>query len=333
MARRVIIAGLRRGGSLVSASEIRQMLGRAGREHDKDGLVEIVVDQKDDGVIYEMLEEGSTGVSSSFSNPDVLAMALMPEIQKSVITSIDDAKEWCERSFCKKPAVEKALDLLREVDAIEDRDNRLVATEIGACSAKFYFHPADVYSWWNNFKSIFDLGLENDEVAPAWALGNVPYDRIIGDMSDRREICSECTSRMPLGLSVMDGSLINVVSWWYLMGGPSPGPIRLACLDRRSGFGRYHAALNYLNRQAGWRMGDFFDDLSLRVKKGLLPELMPLCREKGLTKGRAQYLYNMGIEVPSDLVDVGNRFDEDIDDGFKKVIEKISRKYSAENSE
>jgi len=329
MSDRVIIVGLRRGGSLVPASELRQMMGRAGRDHDEEGVVELVVDEKDEGVIDEILSEGSTTVSSSLSDPDILAMSIMPEIHNGSVNSFEGAMIWCSRSFCPDPPVEKAMELLREVEAIkENADGTIEATPIGSCSARFYFHPADVYAWWCNFSSIFEFGLEDNELAPAWALGNVPFERVIGDMGDRRELASECASRLPLGLRAMKGSLINVVSWWYLMGGPSPGPIRLACLERRKGFGRYKAALNMLNSHAKWGMDDFFKDLELRVKKGLVPDLVPLGKLPGMNKSRSEYLYSLGARSSEDFGSMLRKLDEEIDDDFKKTIEEIARKCS-----
>ena len=327
MADRVVIVGLRRGGSLVPSSELRQMMGRAGREHDEEGIVELVVGKDDEGVISEILLEGATVVASSLSNPDILAMSLMPEIYRGNVKTTEAAMVWASRSFCSDPPLQKAMELLSEVEAIKEREGKLEATPIGSCAARFYFHPADVYAWWCNFGSLFEMGLENDELAPAWALGNVPSERIIGDLGERRELASECGSRMPFGLQIMKGSVINVLSWWCLMGGPSPGPIRLAALERRKGFGRYRSALDALNVAAGWGMEDFFDDLEMRIKKGLVPDLVPLCRFSGMNKERASYLYELGVRAPCDFGLMMGRLDEEIDDDFKQTIENIARKH------
>lgn len=325
MADRVIIVGLRRGGSLVPSSEIRQMMGRAGRDHSEEAIVELIVDEKDEGIIHELLKEGSMTVESSFSNPDILATSLMPEIHKRNVKTVEGAMVWCSRSFCENPAIDKALELLYEVDAVTETNGVLEPTPIGSCAAKFYFHPADVFTWWTNFTHLFDSGLENHELGPAWALGNVPYERIIGDLGERREIASECHIKMPLELDIMKGSVINVITWWYLMGGPSLGPLRLSCLERRKGFGRFRSALLYLNRHAGWEMEDFFDELDLRVRKGLPPELVPLCKFDGINKTRAVYLYSLGVECLKDFEGAINKIEDVDDDEFKQAVKKIAR--------
>jgi len=331
MADRVVIVGLRRGGVLIPASELKQMMGRAGRSHDDQGVVELIVEDKDEGVAAEMLEDGGLTVKSSLSNVDLLAMSLIPEIHRGAITNPKQAEDWCARSFCPEPPLAGAFELLREVEAITVKNDRLEATVIGSCAARFYFHPADVFAWHRNFTNLFDMGLETDEVASAWALGNVPFDRIIGDLGEKRELASDCKSRLPIGLKIMSGSVINTIGWWYLMGGPSPGSIRLAFLERRKSFGRYRAALSMLNKHCGWRMDDYFDELELRVRKGLPPHLVPLCKFEGMTKGRADYLYNLGVKCGQDFVTIDNKLDDDIDDEFKETIERIAGQFRTES--
>lgn len=329
MADRVVIVGLRRGGSLIKASELRQMMGRAGREHGEGAVVELIVDSSDEGAVDEMLGDGATMVESSLSNPDMLAMALMPEIDRGKVFDRASAEEWCSRSFCPSPPVGGALELLREVQAVAQKEGRMEATPVGSCAAKLYFHPADVHAWWRNFSEVFELGLEGHEMAPAWALGNIPFDRVVGDLGKRRGLATECRERLPFGLDVMEGSLINVLSWWYLTGGPSPGAIRPACLERRRGFGRHRAALDLLNRAAGWGMEDFFDELELRVRKGITPDLVPLCRHEGISKARASYLKGLGVTSVDGLASLVGRLDEEIDDDFRETIERIARRCGA----
>lgn len=325
MADRVIVVGLRRGGSLIPASELKQLMGRAGRNHEGEGVVELVVHDSDEGVYHDMVTEGASSVSSSLSDEDILATSIIPEICRGEVSSIESAMVWVSRGFCQNPPVAKALELLREVEAIEDRGGRFVATPIGECAAKYYFHPADVYSWWCNFRDVFELGLESEELAAACALGSVPFDRIVGDLGDSREVASECGQRIPFGMQVMKGSLVNVVSWWYLMGGPPIGPLRLSVLERRRGFGRYLSLLRELNKVAGWGMDSFFDDLEVRVQKGVGQEMVPLCRLPGINKTRAKYLFDIGVRERRDFGAIVDKLSEEIDDDFKSTIRIIAR--------
>jgi len=300
------------------------MIGRAGREHDRTGIVKLLVDHDDEGRLDEVMKSGGTTVVSAMSNPDLLASVLLPEICRGAVKTLGEIKSWCSRSFCEVPSVLKAMELLLEVEAVVLVGDTYEPTDTGRCASRFYFHPADVYAWRENLHTLFEMGLMNDEVAPAWALGNVPFGRIVGDLGDRREIASDCRNRIPFGLDVMKGSMINVVAWWYLIGGPSPGAIRSACLERRRDFGRLLGALRWLNKYLKWDMDDFLSELATRVRWGITPELVPLCRIGGLGKGRAEYLYGIGVRSLDDMAEALKKIGDEVDDGFRKAIERAA---------
>lgn len=321
MADRVVIVGVTRGGAKIHPSELRQMMGRAGRRHGGEAVVELIVDEANIPVLDDMLTDEAVEVRSAFSNPDLVALALMPEIDRGAINSVESAKVWCSRSMCERPAVEGAIELLREVGAINGNDDLFRPTEVGTCASRFYFHPADVAAWKENFEQLLELGLEDDDVAAAWALGSVPFDRIVGDVGEHREALSDCIHRIPMGLQTIEGSKINVFGWWSLMGGPPAGPIRPACLERRKNFGRYKAALKGLNDAYGWDASDFLDEVELRVRKGVSWRLVPMCRFKGITKSKAEHLYDLGIRSVHDFERALEMIDdEEFCDALRRAI-------------
>jgi hypothetical protein len=324
MADRVIIVGLRRGGSLVPASEIRQMIGRAGRKHGGTASVQVVLDQLDEGRIDDLMSQGATKVRSSLHNPDILAPSLLPDICDGNVTDVESAKRWCDRCFEGGLPLSQALSLLVECESISMVNEKIRPTELGKCAARFYFHPADVFAWRENFEYLFELEYQNEALGPAWALGNVPYDRVIGDLGDHRQVSSECCSELPMGLDVMEGSLINVVSWWYLTGGPSIGDLRYSAIERKRGFGRYLRALQWLDSHFGWGREDYWAELKTRVSLGIGPELMQLCRYPGITKGRAQYLHSVGVTGEGDMKRALELIEE-VDDDFRFAIESAAR--------
>ncbi len=330
MADRVIIAGARRGGKIVSVSELRQMAGRAGRENDKSGEVRFVVSDDDSGISDNVFEHGNAHVSSSLYDYELLANVILPDIAARNVYDYKSADIWLRRSLCDSPPIEKAIKLLYNVNAIEGEN--FTTTTIGDCAVNYYFHPADVYAWYCNFESLFELGLENDEVGPAWAIGNVYHDKITGDVGkERREILSECRSRTPFALDIMEGNLINIVTWWYLMGGPSPGNIRFACLERRREVGRFMSVLRRLDQDFGWNRGDFIDDLELRIKRGIKPDSISLCKW-GFNKSQAEFLHSMDVYNVYDIAKSLNTVRSEIDnDNFRQKVEDIARQVGSES--
>lgn len=199
----------------------------------------------------------------------------------------------------------QALALLQEVEAVKEKGGKLFLTPIGECAAKYYFHPADVFAWYRNFNTLFRLGIEDDDVAPAWALGNVPYDRSVGDLGPKRELTGICTSKLPFGLSIMEGAVINVTIWWSVLGGPGIGPLRPLVLERRRDFGRVMSALKWLFREERDRR--YLDELRDRVSWGVPSRLIGICRKGNIGKGKAAALYSMGVRDSDSAADIIRR--------------------------
>ena len=109
------------------------------------------------------------------------------------------------------------------------------------------------------------------------------------------------------------------------MGGMPVGPLKPACLTRRKDYGRYHHALLALNHICGWEMADYLEGLRVRVIRGVLQDLVWLCRFKGMTGRRARYLIEHGVKEPSDLADILPSIEDEIDDSFREVVQYVQR--------
>jgi len=318
MAGKVIVVGTKRGNQAIPVSELKQMMGRAGRAHDGSVCYAhvIVEEERESKVRHDMDDESGMKVSSVIGNLDDVAFHLLPEICGGRVKDLPTAKAWFSRSLYeaqgKTCSMEQAFSYLEEVKAIVRNGPYVTATPLGATATSFYFHPADALGWMLNFTELFEMGLENDEVAPAWALGNVPVTRAAGDLGKHRQSIDECLGRMPPGLFVMDGCIVVTTLWWHCMGGEGVGPMKNVAMGLRRDSGRVLSFLRALDaRVMKWDMDDWFDDLELRVKKGVPPELISLCKLDGISKNRADYLYNLGAREAEDLAEIVDSIDED----------------------
>lgn len=329
----VIVVGAKRGRENVSAIEVKQMVGRAGRKHGGGTAVAHVILEEDcvDDIRAGLDDGANMEVHSVLGDIDSLIFHIMPEIISGSIYDVSSAQKWLERSLLfvqeKKVNWEKVFERMEKTGAIHPRndDSRISATKIGIIATEFYFHPSDVNAWCDNFSKIFEMGVENDTASIAWALGTRPYGKSLGDFGDSRYIIEECKSAIPMGLAVEKGMVTQVVLWWCMMGGPPAGKMRNQMLALREDIGRIKRVLLKLNKDvAGWNMGSFFDDVELMARKCIRSDLLELCRLPGITKGRAEFLYNLGVKDAYGIADMIGNISGEIDKQFEEVLKGIS---------
>ena len=330
MADVVIVVGATRGFEKVPVAEIRQMVGRAGRKH--NGAVceaYVLVDEEDVPVIEQgMSGDAEFDVESAMTSCDDLVFHILPEIRPGGVSDYSTAAAWYARSFGafqnKKPNIEKIFERLVEYDAIRMTDKGYVMTDVGRIAADLYFHPADVQAWRNNFGSIFGMGLECDDGAVAWALGNVPIMPAPGDFGKYRFVLTLCRDAIPAALSVEKGTITKIALWWGALGASPMGKMRNMMLSYREDFGRIRRALTELDKIENWRMAGFFEDLEKRINKGIPSYLAELCDIPGINKGRAMYLYNMGIIDRQGIRESLNNLEGEVDDDFMRVLREVA---------
>jgi len=327
VASRVIIVGSRRGNSSVPVSELRQMMGRAGRDHDGGtSIVDLIVEEDDEERVVTGIEDNAgLEVRSVIGDVDVLAFHLLPELCSGRATTVKDAEEWLSRSFCAHMGgsydVEGVLTLLEGCEAIKRVGDRCLSTTLGEVSASLYFHPADAMAWTMNFSELFEQDLQDDDVAPAWALGNVPVMRGVGDFGKHRWVIGEFMNLLPSGLTVEDGCMVNSTLWWHCMGGPAIGGMKGKAMEMRDDFGRVLSLLRLVDAKVTrWGKSDWLDDLELRVRKGIQADMVWLMKIPGMRKSMAQHLYNMDVREPADLESALAMIDGEENEQFVEVV-------------
>jgi hypothetical protein len=338
MADIVIVVGTKRGKEDVSILDLKQMCGRAGRKHGGEtALAQIIVEEDKIVEVKDGLENGQNmNVLSSFDRLEGLLFHIMPEIVSGMIYNLESAEKWFQRSLAalqgRKVNFRKVFEKMESMGAIRRLPGDIVmATKTGIIASDLYFHPEDVQSWKDNFTKLFELGLENDNAAIAWALGTRYQGKSQGDFGEHRYLMSEYKSSLPMGLDAEPGTIIQTTLWWCLMGGPPAGKMRNQMLELREDMGRIKRALVRLDKEyTGWNRESFFNDLDLMVHKGISVSLLDLCKLPGITKGKAEYLYNMGARDADGIADIFENIEDDIEESFvlnlKGIIDGLSRK-------
>lgn len=331
MADRVIVVGAKRARQPVPVSEIKQMVGRGGRKHDGSvcHATVIVEEELAEDVEQTMEDANSFVVESSMHEADVLAFHLLPEICNETVIDEDTANGWFERSFANfqgmKPSVGKAFEVLLACEAVKWDGPKLRATQSGKIASRLYLHPADVWAWRGNFDTIFEQGIEDEDAALAWALGTVPHTRMAGDFGERHWwVVEQCRNEIPSTLLKADGTIVTVTLWRYVLGGPPVGKMRNAALALRGDCERICQALKDLDGVMRWDREEFFEELAWRCKRGIPHHLVNLCKLPGISKGRAAYLYDLGMTDRERIELNYENVQGEVDDQFWMALRNIA---------
>lgn len=331
MADRIIVVGVRRGNERVPASEIHQMCGRAGRKHGGSTCkADLIVEEEEyEEIACEMEGDGSFNISSQFDSPESTAFHLLPEICRKEVRTIEDAEAWYSKSLGafqgKNSRIDKSIDVLLKAEAIIKTSHGFMATKLGQIASKMYFHPLDVKDWKDNFGQVFEMGLECDDVAVAWALGGTSITRSSGDFGQHWYVVGECKSGLPLGLEMRDGTTITVTLWWSALSGIPVGKMRNHVMAMRDDFERIRGVLTSIDCEVTkWGMIDFFIELGRRIRRGIPSHLVELCNLPNISKSRAEYLYNMGVQDVSGVREFLSEMTEEVDESFAQALKDIA---------
>lgn len=296
---RVIIFGVRRNGERVSAGELRQMAGRAGRLEGQIGYVDFIVEPEDEDYVSSGIwKENSVRIFSVLNDVKVVAFHLLPRIADGTINDESSAETWFSRSFHiysgNKFDIGLAFRYLVDKGALVAVGNgRYLITPEGYLSVNYYYHPADISCWKDNFSELFAQHLENEDIALAWALGCIEVGKRHGDLGKYRWLSSQFRESLPSGL-LSGNSVLTQIMWWHLLGGPSVGPMKSVALEMKDDVGRIISVLKELNGICNWNKLDFIVGIEKRIHKRIPSYLSSLC-SVGISKGRAEVLYHAGI--------------------------------------
>lgn len=293
MSDHVIIVGVRRGRELVGTSEIKQMLGRQGRNQNGFSYrSDIILNYDDIEMETALASKDSYEASSTFSDVQTFCFHILPEIVNGAVKTRQDIQTFFDRSLAayqeKKVNIDKVLNFLEERNGITRNGDSFSAGSNGIIASQLYMHCGDVSKLLGNFMRVKD-DLDSDG-AIAWALGNLETMKIQGDFGDHGEELYRFKSELPRDYDCEEGFLITSALWWCMMGNGSPGKQmanNVRQLKKR--WPRMKAVLML----AGMG-GDFLDTLDLRITRNISRELVPFFSDPKMTKGRAMGLKYLG---------------------------------------
>ena len=295
MSDHVIICGVRRARELVGAAELKQMLGRQGRQ--QNGLAyrsDVILNHDDFEVENTLSSKDSFEAKSTFNDVQNFCFHVLPEIANHRIVNRQGLQDFYDRSLAayqeKKIDIDKVLSYLEEREAITRSQDTFSPAMNGMIAYQLYMHCGDVRDLRDNFKRIAEGDLESDG-AIAWSLGNLETLKIRGDYRDHREEISRFRDELPFEYDCKEGCLITSSLWWCMMGNGVAGKQMANNVRQlKKQWKRMRPALNYCQGLSP----QFIETLDLRITRNISKELVSFFSDEKMTKGRAMGLLSLG---------------------------------------
>jgi replicative superfamily II helicase len=318
-ARRVVIVGVDRGMQKVANYDIKQMVGRSGRlGFDPRGDAYILVPESSRDEVVAMLQKQDEIRSQLLENVGglhkTLAFHVVSEIHHGQVTTREAFHEWFQKSLAHyqdhefdDDAVDRVIDLLQKKKCITIEGGEYKTTGIGAVASMFYFSPFDAADLVTNFKTLFHLNHEKNDLAVAVALGNLDGFRFgIANKAEQTEMepfVKQVEEKVGRTLGLTNGAYKAAYGYWLLMNGIDNSTFASYTATLRGDAERTMEVVTALDSlSAKWNKQDFLKTLRLRMSYGVQSHLVSLCQIPNIGKVRAEKLYKANIRSIDDFL-------------------------------
>lgn len=297
MSDHVIIVGARRGRELVPTAELNQMVGRIGRRHDGQSYKADIILKEEDARYESVFKEEIMGESavSVMSCPDKAVFHILPYVSSGKIKTRDDVSAWSRKTLSfaqgKPPCPDKIIEALVFSGAAFETGGEIRSTRIGSVCASLYIHPWDLSLL---KKNLLRCGWGAQDSCLAWSLGHLKTVTAGGDFGNRRDSLSSFLDDLPSGYECKTGRLVTSALWWCILGNAPAGKdmaLSVAALRKRWHGLKTGLLLTGEDEQE-------VRSLDVRIRKGVRRELVPFFSVEGMTKSRAEALFEMGYASP-----------------------------------
>ena len=306
-ARSVLILGDQRGSEKVSAIDIAQMSGRAGRfgMYDRGDVYLINCQKKDNFEIMSQLKE-------------VLPFHIIAEIYSGHLKTTQDVLRWYDRTFSRKTChikpetlITRTLMDLETYNAVKRQEGGIfTVTSYGKIARDLYLQPKDIYSWRTNFNYIERKDLWKSSAHLAWAITS-DIDTVSMEYIPQplRGLANAYKQNLNGDLDKITNNAIGAVVYFRLMRDEfdnyqakqldiATAP-HLQLLLRDSG--RIFNAIKRIGTLSGWDREKTLTVLQARVVHGVGEHLVDLVSIPGIGGTIAVQLYKAGLRNLEDI--------------------------------
>lgn len=312
-ARRVVITGTKRANQKVSAFDINQMLGRAGRpSFDKEGDAHILIDDNCFAREKARINETLYVESQLTDNNNLLFHVLICVYCK--FDTIDKIFNWYRRTLSAHQGIDLSendiLDIMKfliDENFVSLKDGKYEIKNLGKIACWFYMNPLDIRGWVKSFSLLNKLNKWNIE-SVLWAL--------CGNEQSRKTIVSNLQAEIISDMEYVDfldsqlakfsteGQIKNAATLYcHIKGKKVPNALYSTLSEWKHNAGRFCQTIKIIDDlHSHWRKGEIFEKLSVCLNYGVDFEKAELVTIENIGAKRAETLFNDGIETVRDIL-------------------------------
>ena len=300
---KVIICGIRRANQLISANEINQMCGRAGRSYTSSGEA-IILSSSDD---YKKSEEILYGklppIESVMDELENISFHVLPMILYQKVYNEKSFYEWYEHTLSyiqgKTVSYKEVIDYLLEQECIAYFRENVIVNELGEISSKFYFPPRRIKLLKDRLEELIINENLDDEYSCSWLFS---YDRIILGTVDEYALSNYKSELLNKGYIFNNGELIHGYVYYCLFTGIRPKWLKYTINGEYDDFDRLINACNNICLVKRYKIEKELLKMQYSVKKRVNFNISKIMCELDIyTKKYILELIDLGIKSKKDI--------------------------------
>ena len=193
---KVLILGLRRGGEILPASEISQMVGRCGRSYTESGEATVVVPAEDEDGAWSILNSRPGAVRSRMGEVMEAAFHFLPEVKEGA--SSQKFSSWFSRSLAFRQGAcltwEEVEQHLLSTGCARRSGEEIRLTDLGSLACECYLRPDHAFLIDSRVSSLPDIR-DLDALSLSWILAVDPVFKKLTEHPLFQEYVSSCAGR------------------------------------------------------------------------------------------------------------------------------------------
>jgi len=320
----VVVVGVTRANEELRPRDIKQMFGRAGRQHGKPEADAYLVLPENARVPWSnaLTSASSFEVRSRLGDEISFMFHFVSQVVSGAVTDQTSFDAWYGRTldFCQRKTrneklttYEEAAISLHQTSCADynQQTKKIKPKPLGRVCARYYFSPLDVRDWFVNLSRLHNKSLLKNDTCQEWMIATIT-SAVNWESEDIKRCASPYQETVSdAGLYCRAGTSTRFLSVHHAMTGTRPNCELPELGAVRADLPRSLSAIGAICRCARNMWGDMTwltEALELRFKYNVNMCLTNLVKMKGIGKSAARELYDK-FEIENE-VGLRNKLDD-----------------------